>query len=470
MQAYKPQSAPPVNTAGTGGRGIPAAVWDDPPMRAALRSRDIGVVFVLLRRHGISQRRISALTGQGQSEISEICHGRQVMAYDVLARIGAGLGVPPGLMGMAYTPDTETSAALTAVPMAAREVTDTMPDRREFLGVLAKVAVGVGLSAADLAILVPAPAAATPAPARVGATEVTQLRELTRVLWIQEKRLGGGAVREAGLAQLGWARQLLRASHAEETGRELYTVLADLLGLVGWSSHDVGMPGDALRYLGQSMAAASEIDDPMRSALAIEQIARVYLRQGEHGEALKALQLGQLAAERSNIGQVRALTAATMARAHAETGQARPALDALTTAQAAVSDSPAESVLPEPRGFDTAALDSDTGRVLSILAAGDARHAPRAIEALTAYTATTDPVRIKRRAISTAQLATAYFRAGQPDEAVTAGARALTLASSIRSSRVSDHLEMVRAEAVRLPRHGDAAELAHAIITTAGRG
>lgn len=438
-------------------------------MRDALRGRDIGAVFVLLRRHGISQRRISALTGQSQSEVSEICHGRQVMAYDLLARIADGLAIPRGLLGMAYAPDTDVSAALTAVPLAAREVTE-MPDRREFLGVLAKVAVGVGLSAADLAIL-SAPASATPAPARIGATEVTQLRELTRVLWVQEKRLGGGAVREGALAQLGWARVLLRSSYTDATGRELYATMADLLGLVGWSSHDMGLPGDALRYLGQSMAAAAEIDDPMRSAIAIEQISRVYLRQGDQAEALKVLQLGALAADRSGIGELRALTAATTARAHAETGQARPALDALSTARAALetpADSPG-SVLPEPHGFGLDVLTSDSGRVLTELARHDRAHAPRAIEALTAYQGTSDAVRLKRRVVSTAHLSTAFFRAGQPDEAVTAGGQALELASSIRSGRVLDHLDTVRGEAVRLPRHKGAADLAHAIAAAVNR-
>lgn len=452
-----------MNTSGSGSGPVDSAVWDDPLMRDALRTRDMGAVFVLLRRYGISQRRISTLTGQSQSEVSEICHGRQVMAYEVLGRIADGLGIPRGLLGMAYTLDTELSAALTAVPLAAREV-DAMSDRREFLGVLAKVAVGVSLSAADLALL-SAPANATPAPTRVGATEIIQLKELTRVLWVQEKRLGGGAVREGAIAQLGWARQLLRSSYTDAIGRELYGTMADLLGLVGWSSHDMGLPGDALRYLGQSMAAAAEIDDPMRSAIAIERISRVYLRQGDQAAALKVLQLGTLAADRAGIGQLRALTAATTARAHAETGNASAALDALTTARAAL-ETPAESavtVLPEPHGFDSAVLASDSGRVLTELARHDRAHAPKAIEALATYIKGTDLIRIKRLAVSSAHLAAAHFLGGQPDEGITAGRRALELASAIRSGRVSDHLATVRAAALRLPRHRDAAELAHAI-------
>ncbi len=457
-----------MNLSDQGFGSIDPSVWDDPPMRAALRSRDVGAVFVLLKRHGISQRRIAMLTGQSQSEVSDITKGRQVMAYDLLERIAAGLGAPRGLMGLAYTPDTEVGVALSASPRAAQEVTP-VPDRREFLGVLAKIAVGAALTTADLAFL-STPVQATPTPARVGETELRQVQELTRMLWVQEKALGGGAVREAALSQVTWVRALLRASHTDQITHELYTVLADLSSLAGWASHDMGMPGDAMRHLLHSMAAASEADDPMRAALAMEQVARVHLQLEQPGEALKTLQLATLSADRSGNPQTRALTLATTARTYADLGQLPHALDTLTKAQdALVSDSPAtlagrsDLVIPEPRGFDRTALESDTGRVLAIAARVDRAHAPRAVEALAAYTGTGDTVRLKRRAVSSAQLSAVLFHTGQTADAITAGRAALGLASSIRSARVLDHLDAVRAEARRLPRHADAADLAREI-------
>src|SRR5437660_9062435 len=71
----------------------------------ALAARDIGTVYRLLYQAGISQRTIAALTGQAQSEISDVLNGRQVMSYDVLERIASGLGIPRGYMGLAYSPD-----------------------------------------------------------------------------------------------------------------------------------------------------------------------------------------------------------------------------------------------------------------------------------------------------------------------------------------------------------------------------
>ena len=76
-------------------------------MRKALATRDIAGVYRLMQRYGVAQRRIAALTGQSQSEISEIINGRQVNSYDVLVRIAQGLGVPRGWLGLAY--DNTTS-------------------------------------------------------------------------------------------------------------------------------------------------------------------------------------------------------------------------------------------------------------------------------------------------------------------------------------------------------------------------
>lgn len=76
-------------------------------MRAALCVRDIGAVYRELQRAGVAQRQIAALTGQTQSDVSEIVSGRRVISYDLLARIADGLGAPRGYLGLGYDTDTE---------------------------------------------------------------------------------------------------------------------------------------------------------------------------------------------------------------------------------------------------------------------------------------------------------------------------------------------------------------------------
>jgi hypothetical protein len=87
-----------------------ALILNRQDMRIALAQHDIATVFRILQRHGIPQRKIAAWTDQSQSEIWEIMNGRKVYSYDVLVRIADGLGVPRGMMGLAY--DEPTTAFL----------------------------------------------------------------------------------------------------------------------------------------------------------------------------------------------------------------------------------------------------------------------------------------------------------------------------------------------------------------------
>jgi transcriptional regulator with XRE-family HTH domain len=80
-------------------------------MRVALALRDIGTVYRLLQRYGLSQRAIAALTGQSQSEVSEVIAGRRrIVSYELFARIAGGLGIPRGWMGLAYDAGMEELA------------------------------------------------------------------------------------------------------------------------------------------------------------------------------------------------------------------------------------------------------------------------------------------------------------------------------------------------------------------------
>jgi transcriptional regulator with XRE-family HTH domain len=84
-------------------------MWTLTEMRVALARHDIGTVFRIMQRHGISQREIAALTGITQSEVSEIINGRQkVMGYAVLERLAEGLRIPLGWAGLAFDEETAT--------------------------------------------------------------------------------------------------------------------------------------------------------------------------------------------------------------------------------------------------------------------------------------------------------------------------------------------------------------------------
>lgn len=76
-------------------------IWQIGDMREALAARDVSSVYRMLRRVGISQRQIAALTGQSILEVSDVLKGREVVDCGVLTRIADGLGVPRSYMGLA---------------------------------------------------------------------------------------------------------------------------------------------------------------------------------------------------------------------------------------------------------------------------------------------------------------------------------------------------------------------------------
>ena len=69
---------------------------DSDEVRAAVTARDIGALYRLVQRLGVTQRQIAELTSQSQSEVRAILKGRQVLNVLVLERIADGFGIPRG--------------------------------------------------------------------------------------------------------------------------------------------------------------------------------------------------------------------------------------------------------------------------------------------------------------------------------------------------------------------------------------
>ena len=69
---------------------IDPALYRHDDVRPILAERDIAALYRLLKGEGVTQRQIAELTGQSQSEVSEILKGRRVLAYDLLVRIAEG--------------------------------------------------------------------------------------------------------------------------------------------------------------------------------------------------------------------------------------------------------------------------------------------------------------------------------------------------------------------------------------------
>jgi transcriptional regulator with XRE-family HTH domain len=430
-------------------------------MRNALAAREVSTIYKLLRRKGVSQRQIAAMTGQSQSEVSEILKGRQVMAYDVLVRIADGLGVPRGYMGLAYDEVTAQRVAERSETPEAEEPENVK--RRKFLAHAAAVAVGAHVLGADSGSWVSNPVL-TPAPGRIGMTDVRQVEAATRALRSLDYQYGGGFCRDAVVAQLSWGQQMLNSSGADVVKQRLHVALADLHNLAGWTSFDVGLIDSARNHFGRALelAKAGESDELVANIL--YRMGRVYLHKEAPDDALKMFQLGQIAAQQSGSELAVAVICANQAWAYAMMGHEDQTMKLIGRTRDEFSRADHAEAADWVKFFNEDDVYSMIGTVHTVLAQKvDARHTKFAIPALTRAIDSYGDEVARNKAFNLSSLATNHLLDGDIDHGSKVGVQAVDLAQHLKSKRVRDRLEPLRIEADKRRNFADARDLADLI-------
>jgi transcriptional regulator with XRE-family HTH domain len=252
--------------------------------RRALAARDVSAVYRLLTESGISQRQIAHLTGQSQSEVSEILKGRRVMAYDVLVRIAEGLGVQRGSMGLAYDEVAEPAG-----PAVGEEVVDEDMRRRALLAAASIALLGAPVLGEVLELPTP-PNTPTPPPSRLGASDVAAVKELTAQLRTVTRTYGGGA--DVVTAVANRSRPLMSVPASKPIKAELGSALADLHTLAGWCCVDSGLHDQARACFATAMDLAASAGDGVEVASALSHAGIQMRDAGAYNDGLKACQLG----------------------------------------------------------------------------------------------------------------------------------------------------------------------------------
>lgn len=449
-----------MNVTGPQDHPVSSDIWEEPEMKRALVDRDVSTVYRLLRRVGISQRQIAALTGQSQSEVSEILKGRQVMAYDVLARISDGLGIPRGFMGLAY--DEATATSVVGPPDDALAEEDESVKRRKLLSHGAAMLFGTTVLGEEVGEWLTS-AAQTPAPSHIGMTDVKQVEAATRAMRQLDYQFGGGACRDAVVAQLSWAQRLLSASSQDAVRQRLFRALADLQNLAGWTTFDVGLLDSSRNHFAKALELVRESGDYSLMSNIMYRVGRIYLHIQAPNDALKWFQLGQIAAQNSGSELAVAVLCGNEAWAYAMMGDDAQAKKLLNRsrdelARADLSDAPDWA-----RFYNGTDLNAMTGTIHTELSASDIHHAALAIPALTQALAGYTDSMSRSRAFMLTALATNHLRQGDVDHGVRVGREALGLAKGLKSARVADRMEPLEIATAGRPSSADARDLNHLI-------
>lgn len=422
---------------------IDPAWWDEPEMHRAVVARNISTVYRLLCDAGLSQTQISKLTGQSQSEVSEILGGRRVLSYAVLERICDGMGIPRGHMGMAYADadgkPTTYSEDETGVDS---EVDDDMISRR-FLGMASAALLGgaaVGAPIMQLGTtllgeegglrLLSGPAG------RLGKTDVPWIKDMTAKVWELDLQHGGGAA--YGLAR-GVAEQVVGAVRTSPPNREVQLAASRLCWTAAWSAFDAGHRRMFWQCHATALDLAKQAGDTDTMAAIVSAAGRAEILSDNHRAAAKLFELVSVHKAPDAV-----------------------AWGLLGSAYAPNSSDSAKSALIRLRnaeGADSLDARAMTGHVS--LDIGDYAAAVSAFDKVV-------PQRTGRLAVQeTAPLAIAHLKAREMQTGVKHAERAFALSQQVRSVQCTDALRRLSG-ALAVQKDSTAQDLARQIsVSTA---
>lgn len=420
---------------------IPADFWRCPQVRDALAARDIGAVYRALRDRGMPQNRIAALTGQAQSEVSDVLGGRAVRSYELLARIADGLGIPRGWMGLAYsepdTPEQDEEAR-------ARQEREK---RLGFLSYAGSVVLGGRADADELARVLPPELREGTArgrePRRVGASDLAAMQQLITALRALDHRYGGVGRYGPIAASARRAEEMLELRMTEQVRSGLFAMLCGLHTTAGWMAAENGLVSTARSHYGRALAFGREGDDPLAISRGLYAAGRTELHFGDAESALKLFQLGSMRAESSPL--VSSVLQLNCAWAAARTQRRGLALRALDTGRAQHAAAVVAEDYPLFGWFGEADLLGMTGSVQLALGEHEsaAANLARAAGARAAGEA-------RSAVFELAGLAEAKLALGEHSTGFRHGRRALALAEGVRSARLPGRLAGLREHCARL--------------------
>lgn len=281
-----------------------------------------------------------------------------------------------------------------------------------------------------------------PLPIRIETTDVEALEAAVGVLRALDYRQGGGFCRDA-VRVVKTASLLLHWGTVPAPLRaRLFTVLADVHNLLGWTEFDIGHDAPARRRFERALELATEAGNENLVANIRYRLGRLHLHRHDVTGALTQFTHGRAAALRSDSRRALAILAANEAWALAMGGAERTALLRLEEAEAAFAEA---ATWPEPRPweafFGAADMAAMRGTVLTELASlASSAHSGEAITQLTDAAGRYGADMARSRSLTLIMLAHNHAVQGDFDEAVRVGDEAVDLARGLGSVRPKDRL------------------------------
>ena len=314
--------------------------------------------------------------------------------------------------------------------------------------------------------------APTDPPARVGATEIAQIRDAAVSIKRGDMRWGGGFGFDAALVETRRARDLLDARCPGRLRRELFVAVGWLAANTGFMAFDLERFRDASRLWTVASACANEADDWSLQARVLGCMARQATWLGHPIDAVGLIDRALDGAKGRLVPTELAMLWALRARAVAKTGDDSATATAVATADRWFASRDLDDAAGRPwiSHYSHAHHWGDTGMAwadVAVASAGDNSHA--VMEAGGRHQAAADGHGLdaaRSRALSLLALADLDSRVGDLDRAVRAALMAIDAAEKVNSRRVRTGLVGLQQATERHAARSDVNDLRERIVAT----
>lgn len=273
---------------------------------------------------------------------------------------------------------------------------------------------------------------------RIGMSEIDAMRKIFAAF--QEMDVCGGGGARAREALIGYFNDrvapLLEQHHKPAVRRALFQAASEQTYLAGWMAYEAANHGLAERYLIQSLRLAQESGDTLLGAHVLAGMSDQATLIGHPHEGLKLAKAGQHGLRRHRSSAALADLYTLEARAHAALGHQRACLAAIQRAENTFEQVTADDEPEWARFIDVPYLwgeFANCARDLQLPDLGEGFAQQSIIESARQR-------RARRGALSTYGLAISHLQRGELDTACDTAQRAVTLAHSIQSVRLSQAL------------------------------
>ncbi|WP_406402014.1 tetratricopeptide repeat protein [Streptomyces uncialis] len=288
---------------------------------------------------------------------------------------------------------------------------------------------------------------------RVGAGEVTAVRQLTEHFRTVDDRLGGGHGLTTVTAYLtDTVNPMLRARFPSETlRRDAFAAAAQLACLTGWKLHDLGRDGASQKFYHLAYQLACEADPHGLAAWMMRALTHQALDLNQPGSSAELAEEAGRRASGHVDRQTEALLLVTCARAHGTAGETGRAARALLAAEDAAADT-RDPVSPYAAGSGPVAATVASHTAKTLTAMNDHPAAERHYRTALAGRA---PGRYQRgHGLTLINLGRSVAAQHRYEESVTLWGRALDVMDGVISHRGRQEIKTIRSAAAGYQQRG----------------